>query len=186
MWRNIYKENANNYIAARRDLDQIYRNNGSFIVSVFDSTIDIGFVQLRNERKLFVQIRTVLANNTNHTINICGGTCDIITARNSTQYECVYCEDKAREFSNNPSIIKTVPISFSSGTELQKSLYFLISAESAEILRKSNWNGINFRLGLICSMLTETNIPLSRVKFRCAFMGMPVSYRSQYGHGERS
>ena len=140
------RKNANNYIAARRDLDQIYRNNGSFIVSVFDSTIDIGFVQLRNERKLFVQIRTVLANNTNHTINICGGTCDIITARNSTQYECVYCEDKAREFSNNPSIIKTVPISFSSGTELQKSLYFLISAESAEILRKKQLERNQFQI----------------------------------------
>ena len=128
------RKNANNYIATRRDLDQIYRNNGAFLISVFDSNIDIGFVQIRNERKLFVQVRTVLANNTSHSINICRGTCDIITSRNSTQYECVYCEDKTRKFSNIPSIINTVPVAFSSGMEVQKSLYFLISAESAEIL----------------------------------------------------
>ncbi len=128
------RKNANNYIATRRDLDQIYRNNGAFLISVFDSTIDIGLVQIRNERKSFVQVRTVLTNNTSHSINICGGTCDIITSRNSTQYECVYCEDRTRKFSNIPSMINTVPISFSSGTELQKSLYFSISAESAEIL----------------------------------------------------
>ncbi len=128
------RKNANNYIATRRDLDQIYRNNGAFLISLFDSNIDIGFVQIRNERKLFLQVRTVLANNTSHSINICSGNCDIITSRNLTQYECVYCEDKTRKFANIPSMINTVPIAFSSGMEVQKSLYFLISAESAEIL----------------------------------------------------
>ena len=67
------RKNANNFIATRRDLDHIYRNNGAFKISVFDSTIDIGFVQIRNERKSFVQVRTILANNTRHSINICGG-----------------------------------------------------------------------------------------------------------------
>lgn len=90
------RKNANNFIATRRDLDHIYRNNGAFKISVFDSTIDIGFVQIRNERKSFVQVRTILANNTRHSINICGGSCDIFTSRNTTQYECVYCEDRTR------------------------------------------------------------------------------------------
>lgn len=138
------RKNANNYIATRHDLDQIYRNNGAFLISVFDSTIDIGLVQIRNERNLFVQVRTVLANNTSHSINICGGTCDIITPKNSTQYECVYCEDRTRKFSNVPSMINTVPISFSSGMELQKSLYFLISAESAEILLRKQREQTSF------------------------------------------
>lgn len=128
------RKNANNFIATRRDLDHIYRNNGAFLISVFDSTIDIGFVQIRNERKSFVQVRTVLANKTSHSINICSGTCDIFTSRNTTQYECVYCEDRTRKFSNVPSMISIVPVSFSSGIELQKSLYFSISAESAELL----------------------------------------------------
>ena len=65
------RKNANNFIATRRDLDHIYKNNGSFQITVFEPTADIGFVQIRNDRKLFVQIRTVLANNTNHSINIC-------------------------------------------------------------------------------------------------------------------
>lgn len=128
------RKNANNFIATRRDLDHIYRNNGAFLISVFDSTIDIGFVQIRNERKSFVQVRTVLANKTSHSINICSGTCDIFTSRNTTQYECVYCEDRTRKFTNVPSMISIVPVSFSSGMELQKSLYFSISAESAELL----------------------------------------------------
>lgn len=105
------RKNANNFIATRRDLDHIYRNNGAFKISVFDSTIDIGFVQIRNERKSFVQVRTILANNTRHSINICGGSCDIFTSRNTTQYECVYCEDRTRKFSNAPSRISTVPVS---------------------------------------------------------------------------
>lgn len=63
------RKGANNFIATRRDLDHIYRNNGAFLISVFDSTVDIGFVQIRNERKLFIQVRTILANNTSHSIN---------------------------------------------------------------------------------------------------------------------
>ena len=138
------RKNANNFIATRRDLDQIYRNNGTFIISVFDCTIDIGLVQIRNERKSFVQVRTVLANNTSHSLNICGGTCDIFTSKNSTQLECVYCEDRTRKFSNVPAMINTVPVSFSSGMELQKSLYFLISAESAELLLRKQREGNRF------------------------------------------
>lgn len=109
------RKGANNFIATRRDLDHIYRNNGAFLISVFDSTVDIGFVQIRNERKLFIQVRTILANNTSHSINICGGVCDISTSKNTAQYECIYCEDRTRKFSNVPSIISTVPLSFSSG-----------------------------------------------------------------------
>lgn len=140
------RKNANNYIATRRDLDQIYRNNGAFLISVFNSTIDIGLVQIRNERKLFVQVRTVLANNTSHSINICGGTCDIITLRNLTQYECVYCEDKTHMFLNTPSTINAVPVSFSSGIELQKTLYFSISTESAELLLRKQREENRFRI----------------------------------------
>lgn len=128
------RKNANNFIATRRDLDHIYKNNGAFQISIFEATVDIGFVQVRNDRMPFVQIRTVLANNTNHAINICRGTCDISTSRNTTQYECVYCEDRTRKFSNAPSMISTVPVFFSSGVELQKSLYFSISTEGAELL----------------------------------------------------
>lgn len=138
------RKNANNFIATRRDLDHIYRNNGAFLISVFDSTIDIGFVQIRNERKSFVQVRTVLANNTSHSINICSGTCDIFTSRNTTQYECVYCEDRTRKFSNVPSMISIVPVSFSPGMELQKSLYFSISAESTELLLRKQREGNRF------------------------------------------
>lgn len=138
------RKNANNFIATRRDLDHIYRNNGAFKISVFDSTIDIGFVQIRNERKSFVQVRTILANNTRHSINICGGSCDIFTSRNTTQYECVYCEDRTRKFSNAPSRISTVPVSLFSGMELQKSLYFSISAESSELLLRKQREGERF------------------------------------------
>lgn len=138
------RKGANNFIATRRDLDHIYRNNGAFLISVFDSTVDIGFVQIRNERKLFIQVRTILANNTSHSINICGGVCDISTSRNTAQYECIYCEDRTRKFSNVPSIISTVPLPFSSGMELQKSLYFSISAESSELLLRKQREGERF------------------------------------------
>lgn len=138
------RKNANNYIATRHDLDQIYRNNGAFLISVFDSTIDIGLVQIRNERKVFVQVRTVLTNNTSHSINICRGTCDINTSQNSMQYECLYCEDRTRAFLNVPSKISNVPISFSPGMELQKSLYFLISEESAKVLLRKQCERIPF------------------------------------------
>ena len=46
------RKGANNFIATRRDLDHIYRNNGAFLISVFDSTVDIGFVQIRNEKTI--------------------------------------------------------------------------------------------------------------------------------------
>ena len=143
------RKNANNFIATRRDLDYIYRNNGVFSISVFDSTVDIGIIQIRNNRKLFVQLRVVLANNTNHAINICGGTCDISTSRTVTQYECMHCEDKIRKFSNTPSTISDVPVFLSSGMELQKSLYFSISAESAEILLRKQREGDRFSVKLV-------------------------------------
>lgn len=142
------RKSANNYIATRRDLDHIYKNNGTFHISVFVSTVEIGFVQIRNEQKTFVQVRTVLRNNTNHSINICRGTCDISTARTTTQYECVYCEDQARKFSNAPSTISTVPVSLSSGTELQKSLYFSISTESAQFLLRKQREENRFSIKL--------------------------------------
>lgn len=138
------RKNANNFIASRRDLDCIYRNNGAFTISLFDSMVDVGAVQIRNNRKSFLQIRTVLANNTNHSINICRGTCDISTPQNTTQHECVYCEDKARNFSNAPSAISTVPIFFSPGLELQKSLYFSISDESTKLLLEKQREGNRF------------------------------------------
>lgn len=142
------RKNANNFIATRRDLDHIYKNNGAFQISMFESTVDIGFVQIRNDRKSFVQIRTVLANNTNHSINICKGTCDISTSRNTTQYECVYCEDRTRKFSNVPSTLSVVPVFLSSGMELQKSLYFSISAESSDLLLRKQREGERFFIKL--------------------------------------
>lgn len=142
------RKNANNFIATRRDLDHIYKNNGAFQISIFDSTIDIGYVQIRNERKSFVQIRTVLTNNTNHSINIYRSTCDISTSRNTTQYECIYCEDKTRKFPNAPTAINAVPVSLSSGMELQKSLYFSISAESTKLLLRKHQEGERFYIKL--------------------------------------
>ena len=142
------RKNANNFIATRRDLDHIYKNNGAFQISIFETSADIGFIQIRNARKSFVQIRTVLANNTNHAINICRGTCDISTSRNTTQYECVYCEDRTRKFSNEPSTLSVVPLFLSSGMELQKSLYFSISAESADLLLRKQREGERFFIKL--------------------------------------
>ena len=142
------RKNANNFIATRRDLDHIYKNNGAFQISIFESMVDVGFVQIRNERRSFLQIRTVLANNTNHAINICTGTCDISTSRNTTQYECVYCEDRTRKFSNAPSTLNVVPVFLSSGMELQKSLYFSISTESSELLLRKQREGERFFIKL--------------------------------------
>ena len=138
------RKNANNFIATRRDLDQIYRNNGSFLISVYDTTVDIGLVQIRNDRKSFVQVRTILTNGKSRSVNICSGSCDISTSRNSMQYECVYCEDRTRKFQNVPDTIGSVPVSFSSGEELQKSLYFSISPESVELLLRKHNEGNRF------------------------------------------
>lgn len=142
------RKNANNFIATRRDLDDIYKNNGAFIVFLFDSTVDVGVVQIRNERKLFVQIRTVLSNNMNHTINISRATCDISSSRNTTQYECDYCADKTRKFAHVPPTIDSIPVSLSPGMELQKSLYLSISSEGAELLRRKQREGEQFFLKL--------------------------------------
>ena len=142
------RKNANNFIATRRDLDHIYKNNGSFQISIFESTADVGFVQIRNEQKAFVQVRTVLANGTNHSINICRGTCDISTSRNTTQYDCIYCENRTRKFSNVPSTLSVVPVFLSSGMELQKSLYFSISEESSDLLLRKQREGERFFIKL--------------------------------------
>lgn len=142
------RKNANNFIATRRDLDHIYRNNGTFQISAFESTVDIGFVQIRNDRESFIQIRTVLANNTNHSINICRGSCDISTVRNTAQYKCIYCADRTRKFSNDQQMLSDVPVFLASGMELQKSLYFLISAESSDLLLKKQREGEHFFIKL--------------------------------------
>lgn len=142
------RKNANNFIATRHDLDYIYKNNGAFEISIFESTVDIGMIQIRNDRKSFVQVRTLLVNSTGHSINIFRGTCDISTSRNTTQYECAYCEDKTRKFSNVPSTISVVPVFLSSGMELQKSLYFSISAESIGLLLRKQREGERFSVKL--------------------------------------
>lgn len=138
------RKSANNFIATRRDLDYIYRNNGSFSFHLYDSIAEIGFIQIRQERKIFVQLRMLFANNTNHTINICRALCDICTSDSVMQYECLYCENKSREFAQVPPLISNVPIQLTPGDEFQKSFYFFVSEQSAEILLNKHRSGQRF------------------------------------------
>lgn len=135
------RKNANNFIANRYDLDQIYRNNGTLKTDIFDSKMEIGQVQFRHYANCFGQIRVVISNNTNHAINLHKITCDLCTFESVIQYECVYCEDKSRKFATDPNTINDVPIHLDSGDVIQKSLYFHVSKESADVLLQKKHSG---------------------------------------------
>lgn len=138
------RKNANNFIADRHDLDQIYRNNGTLKTDIFDLKMEVGQVQFRHYAKCFGQIRVVISNNTHHAINIYKITCDLCSFESVIQYECVYCEDKSRKFATDPETISDVPIHLNSGDVIQKSLYFQISKESADILLQKNRSGVTW------------------------------------------
>ena len=138
------RKNANNFIASRYDLDRIYRSNGTLKAEIFDSKIEIGQVQFHRYANCFGQIRVVITNDTNHPINLYKITCDLCSFESVIQYECVYCEDKSRKFNIDPSKINDVPIHLNSGDEIQKSLYFQISEESANVLLQKKHSGVTW------------------------------------------
>lgn len=140
------RKNANNFIADRHDLDQIYRNNGVLKVEIFEPKMAIGQVVFRRHTECLGQIRVVISNNTNHAINLYKITGDLCSYESVIQYECVYFEDKSRSFATNPEKINDIPVHLNSGDALQKSLYFQISEESADILLRKKRSGTTWLL----------------------------------------
>lgn len=135
------RKNASNFIADRHDLDQIYKNKGTLKTDIFEPNMEVGQVQFRRYEKCFGQIRVTISNNTNHAINLYKITCDLSSFESVIQYACIYCEDKSRRFNTDPETINDVPIHLNSGDAIQKSLYFQISEESAEILLQKKRSG---------------------------------------------
>lgn len=128
------RKNANNFIANRRDLDEIYKQNGSVGISFFDTTIEIGPISVRSNKELFGQVRVLLSNDLDHAINICNMKLTLNTPHNSIQYEGNFLSDKTRSFVTSIPSIRDIPIHLDSGAEIQKSLFFSISEQSYYLL----------------------------------------------------
>ena len=142
------RKNANNFIANRRDLDEIYKQNGSVGLSFFDTTTEIGPISIRGKKELFGQVRVLLSNELDHAINICNMRLTLNTPQNRIQYEGNFLSDKTRSFVSSIPTIKDMPIHLESGAEIQKSLFFSISEQSYDLLLQKWRNGVQFFISL--------------------------------------
>lgn len=165
------RKNANNFIANRHDLDQIYRNNGTLKTDIFEEKMEVGRVQFRRYEKCFGQIRVTISNNTNHAINLYKITCDLSSFESVIQYECIYCEDKSRRFNTDPETINDVPIHLNSGDAIQKSLYFQISEESAEILLQKKRSGATWLVAFELLDVDRSAYKTQPVQIELCFFG---------------
>ncbi len=142
------RKNASNFIANRRDLDEIYKQNGSVGISFFDTTIEIGPISVRGKKELFGQVRVLLSNGLDHAINICNMKLTLNTPQNSIQYEGNFLSNKTRSFGTSIPSIRDIPIHLDSGAEIQKSLFFSISEQSYYLLLQKFRNGMQFFISL--------------------------------------
>ena len=141
------RKNASNFIAERRDIDQIYRAKGNLNVSMYSDVIDIGEVQVSKSSKILGQISVVLSNTFSYSININDIKIDLISDTGTVQFDALFFEDSTKKFSTIPLDIKKRPILLDSGMERQKSLYFVISKEYIDILKMRSLN--NYRVKLL-------------------------------------
>lgn len=165
------RKNANNFIANRRDLDEIYKHNGSVGISFFDTTIEIGPISVRGKKVLFGQVRVLLSNSLDHAINIRELGLTLSTPQNSIQYEGSFLSDKTRSFDTTISTIKDIPIHLDSGAEVQKSLFFSISEQSYELLLQKFHNGVQFFIAMDGTDVNGFNYQSEKSQSTLSFFG---------------
>ena len=165
------RKNANNYIANRRDLDEIYKQNGSVGISFFDTTIEIGPISVRGKKELFGQVRILLSNGLDHAINIWNMRLSMNTSQNSIQYEGNFLSDKARSFGASIPAIKDTPIHLDSGAEVQKSLFFSISEQSCDLLLQKWRKGMQFFISLDATDVNGFNYQSEKSQSTLSFFG---------------
>ena len=165
------RKNANNFIANRRDLDEIYKQNGSVGISFFDTTIEIGPISVRSNKELFGQVRVLLSNDLDHAINICNMKLTLNTPHNSIQYEGNFLSDKTRSFVTSIPSIRDIPIHLDSGAEIQKSLFFSISEQSYYLLLQKWRNGMQFSISLGATDVNGFNYHSEKSQSTLVFFG---------------
>ena len=165
------RKNANNFIANRRDLDEIYKHNGSVGISFFDTTIEIGPISVRGKKVLFGQVRVLLSNSLDHAINIRKLGLTLSTPQNSIQFEGSFLSDKTRSFDTTISTIKDIPIHLDSGAEVQKSLFFSISEQSYELLLQKFHNGVQFFIAMDGTDVNGFNYQSEKSQSTLSFFG---------------
>lgn len=165
------RKNANNFIANRRDLDEIYKQNGSVGLSFFDTTTEIGPISIRGKKELFGQVRVLLSNGLDHAINICNMKLTLNTPQNRIQYEGNFLSDKTRSFVSSIPTIKDMPIHLESGAEIQKSLFFSISEQSYDLLLQKWRNGVQFFISLGATDVNGFNYQSEKSQSMLSFFG---------------
>ena len=165
------RKNANNFIANRRDLDEIYKQNGSVGLSFFDTTTEIGPISIRGKKELFGQVRVLLSNGLDHAINICNMRLTLNTPQNRIQYEGNFLSDKTRSFVSSIPTIKDMPIHLESGAEIQKSLFFSISEQSYDLLLQKWRNGVQFLISLGATDVNGFNYQSEKSQSMLSFFG---------------
>ena len=165
------RKNANNFIANRRDLDEIYKQNGSVGLSFFDTTTEIGPISIRGKKELFGQVRVLLSNGLDHAINICNMRLTLNTPQNRIQYEGNFLSDKTRSFVSSIPTIKDMPIHLESGAEIQKSLFFSISEQSYDLLLQKWRNGVQFFISLSATDVNGFNYQSEKSQSMLSFFG---------------
>lgn len=130
------RKGASNFIACRADLDEIYANKGTLEVSFYDKKLEVGQLLIGNKRYLIGKVRCVLYNNSSRSIVV--DDIKLVTGcpSNSIEYNIDFVDDEKTVFSNQPSLLKDVPLQLETGACIQKTLYFNVSELSVKTLYK--------------------------------------------------
>ncbi len=144
---DIYiRKSGTNFIADRKDLDEIYNNKGLLEIIPYKKIVNVYFASFNNCRRLTGSIRSIISNTLPITANIDSIKIVINSGNNAIAPEVLFIDDEKRVFGNKPELISQKPIELNTGTRMQKTLYFSLSENAVKNLLMKKQANQNFTL----------------------------------------
>ncbi len=128
------RKGATNFIANRDDIDEIYEHKGELKIKLYSDSLSISTIRINNVVYLMGMVRCVIQNDTEKTIVIDKISSFIRSQNNLVEYPICFVDDQKNIMDKYPPELSMIPLHLSSGTCLQKTLYFKISETAARNL----------------------------------------------------
>ena len=127
------RKNANNFIASRSDLDNIYDARKQIKLNLQNVMNKVLF---KNgiEKKYFWGLKVSLINNTNLNLSINSGKLLIKTKTNNIEVKILYIENYSEIYGGSVRLIKDVPFNISGLTQVAKVAIFDLSEKLSQML----------------------------------------------------
>lgn len=148
------RRNANNYMANRHDLDEIYETREKCEIKLYNTKITVREICINKSKNIFYTLRFIIKNNSKYNYLLQATKVQFSSQVYSFIAIGKYIEDENHFFSTSLNDIETVPFSILTNTTVQKTLYFSVSEDATEQLKKNLSDGQTCNIKL-CA--TDTN-----------------------------